>query len=399
MTARTAWALAGALLLVCAARAQTPPDSCTKCHEKEASLERASVHGRESSGCAACHGGDPAQADKEKSHAGRVGKVARTEIPALCAKCHSDVRRMNPYGLATDQFAQYQTSRHGEKLAQGDTDVATCSDCHGAHGIRRVKDPESPAFPRNVPTTCARCHADAELMNRHGLKSNAPKDYGASVHARLLLEKGDLSAPTCVTCHGSHGASPPGFGDISHVCGKCHVNEQEAFAKTKHFTLTGTGDFQSCVTCHRNHLVRTKKEEVQKSCGMCHGDETDPARIRFNSIFSTIRGTEARFQAAKDRIQHMSRDGYLLDDEAALLDEARTGVVQLAIVQHTLEETLVRGKAAEADATIAEIQRRLDGKARTEAWKTKALVPIWVFLLGMAGLFWMKLKRIKKEEA
>lgn len=387
------------LLGSCVAAAETPPESCLKCHEKEAALERASVHAHERDACASCHGGDPSQSDKEKSHAGRVGKVKRTEIPGMCAKCHSDVRMMNPYGISTDQHAQYLTSRHGEKLAQGDTDVATCSDCHGAHGIRKSTDPESPVFPKNVPATCARCHADADLMTKHGLKSTAPKEYGQSVHAHLLLEKGDLSAPTCVTCHGNHGATPPGFRDISHACGKCHVNEQEAFAQSKHFALTEKGEFQSCVTCHRNHLIRTKQEDMRKGCGKCHGDETEPARVRFASIFATIRGAEGRLQAAKDRLQQLSRTGFHVDEETVLLEEARTGVLQLAPLQHTLDESKVAAKAGEAEATIAEIHRRLDGKERAESWKKKALVPIWAFLLAMAGLFWMKLTRIKKEEA
>ncbi|MCE9582356.1 MAG: cytochrome c3 family protein [Planctomycetes bacterium] len=392
------WVVTSIVLSVCAAVAETPPDACVKCHEKEAAPEHVSVHFREQVTCVSCHGGDSAATEKEKSHAGQVRKIARAEVPALCAKCHSDVRLMNPYGIATDQFAQYQTSRHGLKLAEGDQDVATCADCHGAHGIRKVKDPESPVFPKNVPATCARCHADADLMKRHGLKSNAPKDYGESVHAKLL-EKGDLSAPTCITCHGNHGATPPGVRDIIHVCGKCHVKEQELFSQTKHFALTEKGEFQSCVTCHRNHLIRTKQEDIRKSCKLCHGDETDPARIRFTSIFATIRGAEALFQGAKDRVQRLGHAGIPVDEEEALLEEAKTGVLRLAPMQHTLDESKVLATAQEAEATISEINRRLDGKERAESWKKKSILPIWGFLLGMAGLFWLKLGRIKKEAA
>jgi len=391
--------IAAALVLACAPRADAQADSCIACHGKEASAELASVHAREQPGCASCHGGDPSQSDKDKSHAGQVAKIPRTAIPALCAKCHSDVRLMNPYGIPTDQFAQYQTSRHGEKLAGGDTDVATCADCHGAHGIRKVKDPESPVFPKNVPATCARCHAEPDLMSKHGLKSTQAKEYGDSVHAKLLLEKGDLSAPTCVTCHGNHGATPPGVRDIIHVCGKCHVKEQELFSQTKHFALTEQGSFQSCVTCHRNHLIRTKQEDIRRTCTKCHADETDPARVRFTSIFATIRGAEERLHGAEDRVRRLAGAGFHVDEEEVLLAEAKTGVLQLAPAQHALDEFRVRGLADEAGETISEIHRRLDGKERTEAWKKKALVPIWVFLLGMAALFWRKLIRIRKEEA
>lgn len=390
------WRIAAALLFPGMLWAESP-NSCASCHEKEVAAERASVHALGQFDCASCHGGDPAQTDKEKSHSGQVKKLPRGEVPALCSRCHSDVALMNPYGLRTDQFAQYLTSHHGKKLVEGDPDVATCADCHGAHGIRRVKDPESPVFPKNVPGTCARCHADAELMEKHDLKSAAPKDYGESVHARLLLEKDDLSAPTCVTCHGNHGATPPGFRDIVHVCGKCHVKEQEMFAKTKHFELTQTDDFQSCVTCHRNHLIRTKPEEMRRTCNLCHADEADPAKVKFASIFAVIRDAEGRFQEAENRVDRMAHTGFRVEEEQILLEEARTGILQLAPVQHALDEARVREVAQSAEATITEIHRRLDARERTESRKKVALVPIWIFMLGMAALFGLKLKQVRRE--
>ncbi len=373
------------------------PESCGACHTKEGALEQSSAHSHEQVGCVACHGGDGAQADKEKAHAGQVKKIPRTEIPASCAKCHSDVRRMNPYGIATDQFAQYQTSRHGQKLAEGNTEVATCVDCHQSHGIRKVKDPQSSAYPANVPKTCGRCHSDAELMKRHDLPATAPKLWSESVHGKLLLEKGDLSAPTCVTCHGNHGAVPPGFQDISHVCGKCHVKQQELFSQTRHFTLTQEGSFQACVTCHRNHLIRKTKDEIGKSCKKCH-EESDPPRVRFESIFATIRGSEGRLQTTRERVQRMARAGFHVDDEEVLLEEAKTSVLQLVPTQHTLSEPKVREVAQAAEGTMREIHRRLDAKERTEGMKKKALIPIWGFLLVMAGLFWLKLRQVKKRE-
>lgn len=389
--------LLAAVLLAVAARAETPSESCVTCHENEARAERAAVHAHAGVGCVACHGGDGAQAAKEAAHGAALRRPARPQIPDLCGGCHADVRRMNPYGLPTDQLAQYRTSRHGEKLAEGDGDVATCADCHGAHGILKSRDPQSPVFPKNVPATCARCHQDGDLMKRHGLKATAPRDYGQSVHARLLLEEGDLSAPTCVTCHGAHGATPPGMPDIARACGKCHVKEQEMFALTKHAALTETGEFRSCVSCHRNHLVRTKHEDIRKACSTCHGDETDPARVRFDAIFASIGLAHSRLDAARGRIRAMAREGFAVDEEEVLLEEAQTAVVQMTAAQHALDDGQIRGLAGQAGATLAEIGRRLDGKERAERRKRLALVPVWAVALGMAGLFWVKLSRVRRE--
>jgi hypothetical protein len=126
---------------------------------------------------------------------------------------------MRGYNLPTDQYALYQTSRHGQLLAKGDENVATCIDCHGAHEILPPDDPRSSVYVRNIPRTCGRCHSDAARMARYGLKTDPTADFAAGVHGKLLLEKGNLAAPDCTRCHGAHGATPPGVGDVDKICG------------------------------------------------------------------------------------------------------------------------------------------------------------------------------------
>ena len=60
-----------------------------------------------------------------------------------------------------DQAVEYATSVHGQRLAKGDTKVATCISCHGAHGVRLVSDAKSPVYALNVAATCTKCHSDA----------------------------------------------------------------------------------------------------------------------------------------------------------------------------------------------------------------------------------------------
>ncbi|MBK9239212.1 MAG: cytochrome c3 family protein [Acidobacteria bacterium] len=112
------------------------------------------VHQQAGVTCASCHG------------TGAPGPIDRTKIASLCASCHSDptyMRKFRPQ-VRTDQHAQYVTSVHGMQMVKGETRVATCSDCHNAHGVRPVKDARSPVAPVNVAQTCAKCHADANRM-------------------------------------------------------------------------------------------------------------------------------------------------------------------------------------------------------------------------------------------
>ena len=102
--------------------------------------------------------------------------------------------------------------------ATGDTRVATCISCHGAHGVRLVNDAKSPAFPTNVAATCGACHASPDHMRGYTLSDGKPlptsqrADYERSVHYAALVKQNDLGAPACNDCHGNHGAAPPGVG-------------------------------------------------------------------------------------------------------------------------------------------------------------------------------------------
>src|SRR5512139_2169478 len=100
-----------AALSVLACRESRADESCATCHPNVKTEYAESIHAKEL-GCAACHGGDPTLVTME-SHsaaAGYIGKPGRADIPALCGGCHADPKRMKPFGLPTDQYAQYQTS-------------------------------------------------------------------------------------------------------------------------------------------------------------------------------------------------------------------------------------------------------------------------------------------------
>src|SRR6266536_3306165 len=279
-----AWPLLVVLLIAALARAEQP-NSCVECHSaldpplrvtKEQFAQ--DIHAQKGLTCASCHGGDPSSdTDAMSKASGFRGKPARKDIPALCGKCHSDgayMRQYNP-SLRTNQFAQYQTSVHGKRLAKSDTKVAVCIDCHGVHGLRPASDTRSRVHPTHVAETCSRCHADAAYMKGYGIPTDQYAGYSASVHHDALAVRGDLSAPTCTTCHGNHGAAPPGVGTVQHVCATCHVFQAQLFEKSPHKAAFQAASLPGCVTCHSNHrivhptdaLLGTGKQSV---CTNCH---------------------------------------------------------------------------------------------------------------------------------
>lgn len=392
-------ALTGLILLFQPLQEDPRPSSCEKCHATEHREMGESVHLKAALQCVDCHGGDPTERTQIKAKApgtGYKGKIARADVPQLCASCHSDVQRMNPYGLSTDQHAQYMTSRHGQALAKGDKDVATCVDCHKSHDIRAVRDSASPVYPKNVPATCGRCHSDEEKMTRHNLRSDVEQLYSWSAHAELLTKKSDLSAPTCVTCHGNHGAVPPGFRQIEEVCGKCHIKQKEGFDQSPHAKETREGNFKGCVTCHSNHRIAWASDKIfETSCKKCHDDDSKAMATR-NALRSTMLATRSKFEAVKERVNQAGRMGLYTDEEQIMLDEAKTTALQLAPTQHALNPARLKALGDQADATMDAITQRIEEKERGERSKKIILLPILAFLLLMSLGFWKKQRQLQK---
>lgn len=379
------------VVLVLAAQTQT----CGGCHEKEAGLEGQGAHAKAAK-CVDCHGGRPDVADKAAAHgADFTGKIARAQVPALCARCHSDVRRMNPFGLPTDQLAQYLTSHHGAALTRGATDAAVCIDCHGVHGLKAVRDPTSPVHPSNVPGTCGRCHGDAALMSRHQLPATAETLYRASIHGQLLA-KGDTAAPTCATCHGNHGATPPGFEQVAQVCGKCHIAPRENFEQSPHAFYARDGSFKGCVVCHDHHRILRRPEEMRGRCAPCH-EEGDAELKKASELWAVVGDGRGLLQVAHDRVDRLTREGHHTEDELAQLEGARTALLQLGPLQHTLNPAKVRDAAGELAASVRQIHGSLDHKSALIRRRTYALVFIWILLAGLAWLLWIKRKAVSVE--
>ncbi len=294
-----------AIALLAAATAAAEETSCTICHSDAdlfdaeavaivAALRR-DVHAEVGLSCHDCHGGNPAPQLADDIGAMDEGFAAnpyrgvpeRTEIPGFCGRCHSDptyMRRFKP-DARVDQEREYWTSQHGVALAAGDGKVATCVDCHGVHGIRRSTSPEAGVYPTRIAETCRSCHADAERMAGYQLPDGRPLPldqyarWRQSVHAAALLEREDLSAPTCNDCHGNHGATPPGLESVTFVCGQCHGREAEIFrGSPKHAGFLAHNEYladageEGCAACHEAPQARVTSVRSFTECTSCHGN-------------------------------------------------------------------------------------------------------------------------------
>ena len=365
-------------------------------------LYEPSAHAQAGVTCLECHGGDPTIKDETSHVTDNFQRPDKKQaIAELCARCHSDVRRMNPYGLPTDQLARYKTSKHGEQLFEhGDQKVAVCTDCHGAHDILKVGSPQSRTYPPRIPDTCGRCHSDAKLMGQYKIPADVVEKYKSSYHAEMLYKKGDLSAPTCVTCHGNHGAVPPGAAVVGQVCGKCHIRQRELFEQSLHAPLVQQKKFDACVSCHGNHEIQKASVGLYElACTPCHAKDKDAKALALRDQLSgLLRGAQAGYAHADARVHEATVQGLPTEDEQIALQEANTAVKQLEVLQHALSIETLKPVAAQGEKIVTEILAEIARLRQIERWKRLALVPIWAFLVMMAVVFWAKRRQIERRD-
>jgi len=245
-----------------------PEIACGDCHSEVEDALRASAHGgaaqqgRARPTCTDCHG--PAheiQAFGEpRTHAAAVRETL------ACMECHRDGDDAEAHPAAT-----YRENVHGRALFEKGLSIsATCVDCHGAHGVLPAADPASLMHPRNVPQTCSRCHEGiAEVYygsvhgrhllegdetaatctschGSHGVEAVADhfllgvinecshchidlgRSYLTSYHGKAA-HLGYAEAAVCSSCHGAHDILPPedpasrvAEANLVATCGACH---------------------------------------------------------------------------------------------------------------------------------------------------------------------------------
>jgi hypothetical protein len=197
------------------------PDVCARCHREgqKAALRytgseheiigryNESIHGKGllksgltvTATCTSCH-----TAHREQPASNPESTVNKTNVPDTCGSCHHGIQEqfmqsvhsptqtrtdkplptcndchtahsinrtdrdqfklgiMSTCGRCHEKIAEsYFETYHGKVSRLGYTKTAKCYDCHGAHDVRRISDPQSRLSRTNVVSTCRKCHADA----------------------------------------------------------------------------------------------------------------------------------------------------------------------------------------------------------------------------------------------
>ncbi len=396
-----------------AAQPRPEPESCVACHleigddrlAKPAKQYGEDIHRAKGFGCVACHGGDASASGMEAMDPakGYIGKPGRKQVVQVCGRCHSDARFMKQYNPArrVDQVAEYTTSVHWRRLELGDPKVATCASCHPAHSIRPKSDPRSSIHPTKVAETCARCHADAAYMAPYKIPTDQFQKYTRSVHWKTLSVKGDLGAPTCNSCHGNHGAAPPGVSWVGNVCGQCHAVIADLFAKSVHARVFNEMGTPGCATCHQNHEIQPASPEMvglgdKAVCAGCHAadDKGGRAAVEIRALIDRLQREQVAAAAILERAE---RAGMEVSQARFELNGATDALVKARASTHAFSVAVVRSEAEAGLAISAKAQARGVRALEELGFRRKGFGVALVIILALIGGLVIKIRQVDRS--
>ena len=234
-------------------------------------------------------------------------------------------------------------------------------------------------------------------MAEFELDPNVVADYRSSIHGRLLLDEGSVAAPDCTNCHGVHGATPPGVGDIDKVCGACHEQTRRAFLDGPHFEGMIAAKVPECSSCHSNHAIRQFGiERVESLCADCHGDGSDQATLG-HKIHALIESADESVAEAEELVREADRAALEVEDPLSRVEEAKTYLTEALPMVHTVSQEPVEQLTRRAQSIAEEVEHELYSKLDRRVAKV-GLVLFWFYLLMTLAIL-VVLKRKLQSDA
>jgi predicted CXXCH cytochrome family protein len=261
-----------------------------------------------------------------------------------------------------------------------------------------VRDTRSPVAPPNVAATCGRCHGNSTLMGAFGHDASTPQQWAGSVHAGALMERGDLSAPTCNSCHGSHGAAPPGVTSVANVCAQCHIRQATLFrASPKQGIFEAIGQAE-CLVCHGNHGIGSPADHwigVTEGavCVQCH-DGSGASGAAIAEMRRKLDQLQSSVTDAEQRLSRAEFAGMLVDEGRLALREAREHQVQSRVLIHAFAAGPVSDAVSQGLAAADRARAAGDAAMQELDTRRRGLGVATLLVIGFLITLWMKIRSL-----
>lgn len=297
--------------------------------------------------CTDCHG-----VHDIKKVSDSTAKTSALNIPELCASCHADAKRMEPYGIPTDQYEIYAKSVHGVALLENkDVRAPSCVGCHGSHDAQ-------PPTSATVVEICGKCHTATQAL------------FEQSRHSQL-----QAAGPQCWTCHGTHDVAQPGSYMFFHLLQPSYT----------------------CVTCHdlQTHKLRLEHARfdnpADRRCDTCHHVDSDIYK-QIQGIAGSVTGAEKAYDDASAQIDQAASLGMITSDAEIVLADAKTSLIQAQAAVHTTKLAMVATLSADAKKKSEDAAALAAAKVGESTFRREAMVAVLV-LIGFCIVFLFSIKR------
>jgi len=237
-------------------------------------------------------------------------------------------------------------------------------------------------------------------MAKYKIPTTQFDEYRTSVHWEALSQRRDRSAPTCVSCHGNHGATPPEVSSVSAVCGTCHALMQDLYDKSPHkaaFTAMGQA---GCVTCHSNHAIMHPTSKLLAGegaiCSTCHTPDSAGGMAAIQ-MQKDIDGLSSSITRAQEILGRARLAGMEVSEPMRRVQEATERLVRSRVAVHNFRPEAVDGPAKEGTAIAAESYLAGQDALAEKDYRRRGLaVSLGAILLTMLGL-WLTIRSIENR--
>jgi hypothetical protein len=103
---------------------------------------------------------------------------------------------------------------------------------------------------------------------------------------------------------------------------------------------------------------------------------------------------EEKLRATTALVKQASIEGFFVEPEMAALETAKTNVIAMAPLQHTLSPERISELHKKVVSAAADIDRSIHQKRKFLRWRKLSLVPMWAFIVMMISALWIKYRQL-----
>jgi len=197
--------------------------------------------------------------------------------------------------------------------------------------------------------------------------------FKESVHADLEEFKG------CVQCHG--GGEDRHF----HLIQRITKPSGALIQSYEHLLARETNPTPQEIAGALNTSPKEIITRALPTCMECHDDiEDDESLPKLFELIDAITAAERRYVQTADRLNRLSTGVLLVEDQRFTFQDAKTYLIGLPPLQHTLNHEKVAAKVDQLETVCDQVNGELDALEDSLHTRRLALFPIWAFAIVFA---------------